>query len=73
MKKNILYYENDTSYLMSAAGLVQKLMMSLKSLLLQLLNSKLKLVAPLGGLVVLLGCHPSYQAVVIVHLPVLFL
>lgn len=55
---------------MSAVGLVQKLMVGLKSLLLQLLDSKLKLVAPLGGLVALLGCHPCHQATGILHLPI---
>lgn len=54
---------------MSAVALVQKLM-RLESLLLQLLNSKLKLVASLGGLVVLFGAHPSHQAIGTLHLSI---
>lgn len=54
---------------MSAMALVQKLS-RLKPLLLQFLDSKLELVASLCRLVVLLGDHPSHQAVGALHLPV---
>lgn len=56
-------------YLVSAMALVQK-WSRLKSLLLQFLDSKLELVASLGGLVALLGVHPRHQAVGTLHLPI---
>ncbi len=56
-------------YLVSAMALVQKLP-RLKSLLLQFLDGKLKLVASLGGLVVLLGVHPCHRAICTLHLPI---
>lgn len=50
-------------------ALVQKLL-RLKSLLLQFLDSKLKLVTSLGGLVALLRVHPRHQAVRALHLSI---
>lgn len=55
-------------YLVSALALVQKLS-RLKSLLLQFLDSKLKLVVSLGGLVALLGVHPRHQAMGTLPIP----
>lgn len=54
-------------YLMCLNALVHKLL-GLTLLLLQLLDSELKLVASLGGLVALPGVHPCHQAVSTLHL-----
>lgn len=48
-------------YLVSTVALLQQLL-SVASLLLQFLNSKLKLVTPLSGLVALLGVRPCHRA-----------
>lgn len=54
---------------MSAVALVQELS-RLLFLLLQLLDSKLQLVASLCGLVALLRVHPCHQAVGVLQLPI---